>query len=436
MPEPDRVSERDPDDRSEPEDVLAKDLTQEAAEDEEDWEDVRVVETSVAMEPEEDEDEVAPREPEYPSLGGENYWTKVTNHPLLAAFEAGLALNRLRFHLLQTWIAPFSDDRARAQRAMNELGRLTRSLRTDFAARESIETRVHSEIEELLAFSAEEGFSENLLILQEELYDPDIPYFNSCLSADAAHDAARRDLLFAHLRGVIDAIDSLRNAILEGIDERSHVVLTLGEVVDSGARIKGISEYMIVGDGLLMTGRARPWRNYSMKTRKPGEIAAEVGWLDRVSQLLIELGLVEIDLPGDDPARQKMTTEQRVDDVEAIAEAIRAAICGPREAEDGDQEPVQTLSSPAEMADAKTEPGKPGYLGLILDEGFRTVRRQNREGILDLQSNNLSWGLLIRLMQSRGAYCSRQEIKVVWESHGNSEFPQDGTIDDAISRLR
>lgn len=48
----------------------------------------------------------------------------------------------------------------------------------------------------------------------------------------------------------------------------------------------------------------------------------------------------------------------------------------------------------------------PDYLGLILDEGNRRIRREGRAETVELASRELMWGLIKKLLRNRESYCS------------------------------
>jgi hypothetical protein len=80
--------------------------------------------------------------------------------------------------------------------------------------------------------------------------------------------------------------------------------------------------------------------------------------------------------------------------------------------------------------------GQPGYLGLILVQDRFEVRRVGVDEVLDFAGQRLRWALLERLYRSRGVFCHRSELRLVWENIGLAANPEDGTINAAISDLR
>jgi hypothetical protein len=76
----------------------------------------------------------------------------------------------------------------------------------------------------------------------------------------------------------------------------------------------------------------------------------------------------------------------------------------------------------------------PGYLGLILDQEKREVRRQGMSNILEL--NNLDFELLKVFVDGCGRYLSENQLKTAWSNANCDDNPYNNRIIGAVSQLR
>jgi hypothetical protein len=75
------------------------------------------------------------------------------------------------------------------------------------------------------------------------------------------------------------------------------------------------------------------------------------------------------------------------------------------------------------------------YLGIELDARSRNVRRERRTAVVSLAGSRLMWGLLLKLIEMRGEFCTRPELRKVWKDVGLANDPEDRTMNDALSTL-
>jgi hypothetical protein len=95
------------------------------------------------------------------------------------------------------------------------------------------------------------------------------------------------------------------------------------------------------------------------------------------------------------------------------------------------------LRSPAQPEATERSQPEPGYLGLIVDEGKREVRRQGRAGVVHFGGRDIPWRLLRELIQARDNYSPKYDLaRRVWDPEAEAELPDDGSIWNAVSQLR
>jgi hypothetical protein len=84
------------------------------------------------------------------------YWQRVASNRAIVIFEAGRALNRVRFHSVQVRVTLNRGHRFEAEVATQDLGRLARFLRSTAETRDAIQKEVTDTISEWLKMTHEE----------------------------------------------------------------------------------------------------------------------------------------------------------------------------------------------------------------------------------------------------------------------------------------
>jgi hypothetical protein len=224
---------------------------------------------------------------------------------MVVAFGLGRLWNQLRFHMIQAWFEPVpSSHRDAASRVARVLGQKARFLKSTAVERERIELTVE-EAADLLLDAIDEAWYEQTL-------DYILSGFN-IVDVDLLWDNLCKD----HLKRVFGTLDSLREDILAGRDDRHRLAMGLGEVVDQGLRRRDILRQIVVwradpvrelgradGGGLPHFSLRRPCGGEGVPVprflfRKSGELPPDVGWLDRVRQRALELGIAPNLLAGE-----------------------------------------------------------------------------------------------------------------------------------------
>jgi hypothetical protein len=131
-----------------------------------------------------------------------------------------------------------------------------------------------------------------------------------------------------------------------------------------------------------------------------------------------------------EPLPRLWEVEDAIEETESTRLMRQASL--PQQIAEGPQAPDRAPNS----AESVSRSPLRGYLGLELDEGRRVVRRVGTEGEVDLSRSRVLWGLLRVLLNQRDKFISIPDIRESWSPFGRADTPEDGTIHDAISKLR
>ena len=103
-----------------------------------------------------------------------------------------------------------------------------------------------------------------------------------------------------------------------------------------------------------------------------------------------------------------------------------------------------TIAHEAESGPSATRDGEarstaalplPAYLGIELDDRSFIVRREGKKEGVSLAGSRLMWGLLRKLFEMQGKFCTRAELRGVWKKVDLGSDPENSTINDALSTL-
>jgi hypothetical protein len=76
-----------------------------------------------------------------------------------------------------------------------------------------------------------------------------------------------------------------------------------------------------------------------------------------------------------------------------------------------------------------------GYLGILIDRQRYTVKREHYKHTIDFSGSKLKWDLLMHLIRLKDRFSSMDALRGVWVESGTEDYPQHGTIRDALSKL-
>ena len=86
--------------------------------------------------------------------------------------------------------------------------------------------------------------------------------------------------------------------------------------------------------------------------------------------------------------------------------------------------------------EADTPALRKGYLGLLIDENERIVRRAGFEGEANFSQAPLKWELFALLARNQSTYTPHGEFEGIWPTHGQTDLPGRTTVGDAVTDLR
>lgn len=338
-------------------------------------------------------------------------------NPLMCALACGRQLARLEFFMRQRWL-DFPELDSDVNTAFEQLRQAVRGIVSP-----DNRDQVQQQVSEQARAWASELSSEQL---GEQLHDA-----NRDLGGPAGGDLDRNLVVEALLVPVDRRVGQLVERIGQFLDERGRQFLRFGMCIEQGCARRDVADFMLTSHSGWCVDTTSP-RNEVPPTMfgrlsvdrsgefladryfRLGELPPPETWLNDVRVRWSELAL---------PREM-----QELDAVAGLTAADASVIPGIEAAL------VAALERTAGGNSEIPAPQPPGYLGLIVDQARRCVRREGLSEEVTL--TGLPFAVFVLLLRNRDSWTPRQIIRDEWRRTDPRADPEPDTVRSQISDLR